>query len=103
MSSRDQDRSESSTERRPAASDARPAQAKDGPATAANPAGHPDQDAAPPHLSVRSSPAKTSAAEPPRHRRRKWLLLAGMVAVLAVAGYFLIPWIQTALNTVSTD
>jgi membrane fusion protein (multidrug efflux system) len=42
-------------------------------------------------------------AAPPVHRFRKWLLLAGTVAVLAVGGYFLVPWVDTELNTVSTD
>ena len=37
------------------------------------------------------------------HRYRKWLLLAGTVAALAVGGYFLVPWVNTALNTVSTE
>ena len=37
------------------------------------------------------------------HRYRKWLLLAGAVAALAVGGYFLVPWVNTALSTVSTD
>jgi membrane fusion protein (multidrug efflux system) len=31
------------------------------------------------------------------------VLLAGAVVGLAVAGYFLVPWLVTALNTVSTD
>src|SRR5262249_11201643 len=39
----------------------------------------------------------------PGHRYRKWLLLAGTVAALVVGGYFLVPWVDTALNTVSTD
>src|SRR6516162_7944821 len=39
----------------------------------------------------------------PGHRHRKWLLLAGTVAALVVGGYFLVPWVDTALNTVSTD
>jgi membrane fusion protein (multidrug efflux system) len=34
---------------------------------------------------------------------RKWLLLTGVVAGLAVGGYFLVPWVETMLNTVSTD
>src|SRR5262249_28025517 len=33
----------------------------------------------------------------------KWFLLAGLVIGLAVAGYFLVPWIVTMLSTVSTD
>jgi membrane fusion protein (multidrug efflux system) len=36
-------------------------------------------------------------------RYRTWLLLAGTVVAVAGAGYFLIPWVDTALNTVSTD
>jgi membrane fusion protein (multidrug efflux system) len=40
---------------------------------------------------------------PPVHRYRKWLLLAGTVVALAAAGYFLAPWVDTALNTVSTE
>jgi membrane fusion protein (multidrug efflux system) len=36
-------------------------------------------------------------------RYRKWLLVGGTVAALAVAGYFLVPWVDTTVNTVSTD
>ena len=36
-------------------------------------------------------------------RYRKWLLWAAIVAGLAVGGYFLVPLVNTALNTVSTD
>src|SRR3974390_1568661 len=35
--------------------------------------------------------------------RKKLLLSAGAVAGLAVAGYFLAPWVNTALNTISTE
>jgi membrane fusion protein (multidrug efflux system) len=34
---------------------------------------------------------------------RKWLLVHGIVAGLAVGGYFMVPVVKTALNTVSTD
>jgi membrane fusion protein (multidrug efflux system) len=34
---------------------------------------------------------------------RKWLLLAAAVVGLGVGGYFLVPWVLTALKTVSTD
>jgi membrane fusion protein (multidrug efflux system) len=44
-----------------------------------------------------------SPAAPPSHPWRKWLLLAVVVVVLAVGGHFLVPWVVTALNTVSTD
>ncbi len=43
------------------------------------------------------------AAASPGHRSRKWLLWAGAAAALVVAGYFLVPWVDTVLNTVSTD
>ena len=46
---------------------------------------------------------RPAEAAPPSHRLRKWLLLAGTVAGLCAGGYFLKPWVLTALNTVSTD
>jgi membrane fusion protein, multidrug efflux system len=66
---------------------------------------------APPEQVLTQGPAATAdppspseaPATPPVHRYRKWLLLAGTVAVLVVGGYFLVPWANTALNTVSTD
>jgi membrane fusion protein (multidrug efflux system) len=42
-------------------------------------------------------------ATSPGHRSRKWLLGAGAVAALVAGGYFLVPWVDTVLNTVSTD
>src|SRR5262245_62163446 len=53
-----------------------------------------------PHL---AAPAPPSTARPPSHSLRKWLLLVVVVVGLAVGGYFLVPWVRTALNTVSTD
>src|SRR5271154_120592 len=50
-----------------------------------------------------ATPPQPSAATPPVRRYRKWLVLAGTVAALAVAGYFLVPFVDTAVNTVSTD
>ncbi len=48
------------------------------------------------------------ATKPPRARAalRRWrrpLLLASAAVALVVAGYFLVPWVITILNTVSTD
>ncbi len=48
-------------------------------------------------------PQPSAPVAPPARRSRKWLLLAGTVAALAVGGWFLVPWVDTALNTVSTD
>lgn len=55
-------------------------------------------------------PAQSGAVPPaspppaaPVHATRRWLLLGGLAIGLAVAAYFLVPWIITALNTVSTD
>jgi membrane fusion protein (multidrug efflux system) len=48
-------------------------------------------------------PPQPPVATPPVHRYRKWLVLAGTVAALVLGGYFLVPLINTVLNTVSTD
>jgi membrane fusion protein (multidrug efflux system) len=49
-------------------------------------------------------PAPAMIARPsPVHPWRKWVLLAGALVVLAVIGCFLVPWVRTALNTISTD
>src|SRR5262249_9094329 len=65
------------------------------PAAPTNPAAPPGQHAAP----TTSPPPGTS----PAHPWRKWLLLAMAVAGLAVGAYYLVPWVVTMLNTVSTD
>lgn len=44
-----------------------------------------------------------AVAAPPAHTQRKWLMWAGSVVALAIGIYFLVPWVDTALNTVSTD
>ncbi|HEV3263314.1 MAG TPA: efflux RND transporter periplasmic adaptor subunit [Gemmataceae bacterium] len=56
---------------------------------------HPDQHPA--------APPTTAAVRPPSHHWRKWLLVAAAVIGAAVGAYFLVPWVVTALNTVSTD
>src|SRR5689334_11630759 len=53
---------------------------------------------------VATAPAVPPTPKPAKpHPWRKWLLLAAAVVGLAVGGYFLAPWVVTALNTVSTD
>ncbi len=42
-------------------------------------------------------------AAPPAKRRPKWLLPAVVAAGLAIAAWFLVPMVDTAMNTVSTD
>jgi membrane fusion protein (multidrug efflux system) len=42
-------------------------------------------------------------AAPAAHRYRKLLLWTAAAAVLVVGGHFLVPWVDTAMNTVSTD
>jgi len=70
---------------------------------AADNAAHPEQHAA---LAATPLPAvlpAPTAAKPPSRPWRKWLLLAAAAVGLAVGGYFLVPWVVTALQTVSTD
>jgi membrane fusion protein (multidrug efflux system) len=52
---------------------------------------------APPPLPAAPPPA------PPAHSGRRWLVLGGLVIGLAAGLYFVVPWVITALNTVSTD
>src|SRR5208337_1483545 len=76
-----------------------PVETRDGlspsPADGAAHPDHQDTDPAADPLSAKPSPA---AGGPP-HPARKWLLRAGAVAGLAVAGYLLTPALKTALNT----
>jgi membrane fusion protein, multidrug efflux system len=50
-----------------------------------------------------STAGPLSAEKPKANRRRKWLLGAAGVVILAGAFWFGIPWVQTTLATVSTD
>jgi membrane fusion protein (multidrug efflux system) len=73
------------------------------PAAMANQSGQYDQHVAPRIGSQPASKPMPSAGQPRRPHWRKWLLLAGALAGLALGVYFLIPRVKTALNTVSTD
>jgi membrane fusion protein (multidrug efflux system) len=75
---------------------------------AADPPSHRDAPATPIDGSLPVAQPQPPITAPPTstrmpHRYRKWLLLAGTVAALVVGGYFLVPWVNTALSTVSTD
>jgi membrane fusion protein (multidrug efflux system) len=53
---------------------------------------------------VPSTPRQSPEVKPRSpHWRKRVLLAAGAVAGLAVGGYFLVPWVHTAMTTVSTD
>jgi membrane fusion protein (multidrug efflux system) len=54
-------------------------------------------------LAATANGAQPPAAESPWHRYRRWLLWGGGVVALIVGGYFFVPWVNTALNTESTD
>ena len=93
--------SEPSIEPRPAPAGAVPAEATDGShIPQAERTAHPDHQAADP---ATSPPSATPPAGPPSRRWRRWLLIPGIIAGLAVAGYLLVPMVETMLNTVSTD
>ena len=75
---------------------------------AADPPSHPDAPATPTDGSLPVTQPQPPVSAPPTRKRvphhyRKWLLLAGTVAALAVGGYFLVLWVNTALSTVSTE
>src|SRR5882724_11407062 len=64
----------------------------------------PHQSPAPPTSAIATvSPTEESITNPLPPRRRKWMLLAGVIFALVVGGYFLVPWVYTAMNSVSTD
>ena len=87
----------------PTRAGAAPAEARDGPRPPqADATARPDHQAAD---AAADPPSDTPppAAGAPAHPWRKWLLLAGVVVGLAAGGYFLIPYVETMLNTVSTD
>jgi membrane fusion protein (multidrug efflux system) len=81
------------------------------PASQATP-GTPDKAHEPsPASSERERPADGHATEPatpvpaakPAPSRRKWFILCGIAIAVVVAAIFIVPWLITALNTVSTD
>jgi len=101
MASTNDRSSEPSIEPRPAPAGAVPAEARDGShIPQAERTAHPDHQAADP---ATSPPSATPPAGPPSRRWRRWLLILGIIAGLAVTGYLLVPVVETMLNTISTD
>src|SRR6516165_9252269 len=73
------------------------------PASTADPTRHAEAPAAPTDGALGVTQSQPPVAAPHPHRCRKWLLLAGVVVAVVVGGHFLVPLVDTALNTVSTD
>src|SRR5580692_6042416 len=96
----------STNDRRPEAAADRPPAATQGVTTAARGTPHsPPAPDGPPHQEAHDAPTHATPPEvkPPSNRWRKWALLGAGVGGLVVAAYFLIPWVDTALHTISTD
>ncbi len=76
-------------------------------ATAADSRGEPlpHSEAPPtPEVGAHQVPQSQSPVTTPTVKRhRKWFLMAGIAIAAVAAGYFLVPQLKTALNTVSTD
>jgi membrane fusion protein (multidrug efflux system) len=98
MAGPDDPRTEADREARPSPDEPGASEPKSGfrAATAAR-AAPPDQHAAP------TTGPSPGGGGPPANRWRKWLLLAGAFLGVAASGYFLVPWVETILHTVSTD
>jgi len=64
--------------------------------------GAPEEQATQPNQPVTAGPTPPASPAPSRSWRKS-LVLAAMVVAVALGGYFLAPWVATALNTVSTD
>jgi membrane fusion protein (multidrug efflux system) len=103
MDSANDRRLEGASERKPTGVDSEATKPQDGQhAPQVERVPHPEQRLvapAPSHPAAAGAP--TAGSRP--HRLRKWLLLAAVIAALGVGAYFLVPWVITALNTVSTD
>jgi membrane fusion protein (multidrug efflux system) len=54
-------------------------------------------------LSARTTASWVRSGGPPGHPWRNWLVLVVVLLAVGVARAFLVPWVATALNTVSTD
>ena len=98
-----------SDRRSDAAKDARPSHSE-GMASEVKPAAPASSAGAPPDSHPTAPPVGAHPAAPPpipalprSHLQRNLLILAGAAVGLAVAAWFLVPWLLLTLNTVSTD
>src|SRR5262249_37958183 len=104
MANTNDGRPETTTEARPATPELAPVEAgHDSAAASTARTAHPDHSTALTTSPSPETPPRPSEVKPTAHSLRKWLLLAGLAVGLAVGMYFLVPWVVTALNTVSTD
>jgi membrane fusion protein (multidrug efflux system) len=103
MASPDDHRSEGAGEARTAPAGVVPAEGRAVPrAPQAERAAAPERHGGEPATAAPPAPPPAEPAAP-THPWRRWLLLGGAVIGVAVAAYYLVPWVITALNTVSTD
>ncbi len=95
--------SDATIEARPAPVEAMPTEAKNDSHVATS--DQPDQKdkSAAKTTSPPGSEPKPSEPGRPTSRWRKWFLIVGVAIGLMVAAYYLIPWVRTSLETVSTD
>src|SRR5262245_5231124 len=109
MASTNDQRSETSAEARRASAEAVQTEAKHPapavPADQAASAGHHGAPTTtPPGADATGlAGAASKPSEKPSHPWRKWVLLAVAVGGLAIGAHFLVPTVETMLNTVSTD
>jgi membrane fusion protein (multidrug efflux system) len=75
----------------------------DMPSVKADPSRQSATPATPPNGLPQSDHPQAPAVTPPRYRWRKLLLGAGIGVALVVGGRLLVPWVETMMNTVSTD
>src|SRR5262249_2465889 len=98
MADMDRPQTESFSKTGPARVGATPGQAEDGSRGASADGPSRSDAAAAPTVSHSSRQSNATENRSPIHRRRKWLMLVGVMAGLGVGGYFVIPLLIVALN-----
>ncbi len=104
MADMNQPHSEPLTQANPIQSGATPPQAMHGPPGArAEQTAPSDPAVAPTTRGSSGTPPSAPENRSPTHRWRKRLIFAGVAVGVVFVAYFLVPWLITAFNTVSTD